>query len=176
MTSMLEVGHWKFNVWHQTYLCIFIYFFYSGCRLKHFQSLCQRFSPLFSVCTAEVSVSCWSWSFALPSTCLEEHTARQGVQALLLLLSNFVETNCILTVSVLRYQTWHLLVFCCSPFTSSVLCIQRWSSADLSCDQELFELLLPFCPFEPALPRYSSAQWIFFSPPWHFSLISRGCA
>lgn len=85
----------------------------------------------------------------------------------ILLLSNFVETNCILTVSVLRFQTWHLLVFCCSPFTSSVLCIQRWSSAYLSCDQELFELLLPFCHLEPALPRYSSTQLIF-PPPLTF--------
>lgn len=81
-----------------------------------------------------------------------------GQPSSLLLLSHFAEINCNLSLSVLWYQTWHLLVFCCSPFTQ-VCCASR--DADLQ--TKVF--------FQSNLPSD-----FFLSPSWPFSLIFRGCA
>ncbi len=69
------------------------------------------------------------------------------------------------------------VVFCCwSPSASGfdVLCVQRWYSAYLGCNEWLFELLLPFyylysvCPFSSDLWHQqgifihtTAAHWIF---------------
>ncbi len=55
--------------------------------------------------------------------------------------------NCILRVLFLSDRSGTGVVFCCwSPSASGfdVLCVQRWYSADLGCNEWLFELLLSF--------------------------------
>lgn len=69
-------------------------------------------------------------------------------------------------------RTW-----CCSPASSrlDMLCVQRWYSALLSCNELLFELLLFFYHLKPLCPfsEYSHQQG-FFNPTtathWLFSL------
>lgn len=57
-----------------------------------------------------------------------------------------------------------VVLCCCSPsasrFTTS--CVQRCSSAHLSCNEMLFELLL-FSQFEPVRP-FTTDLWVFFLP------------
>ncbi len=79
---------------------------------------------------------------------IETHQTRQRFSNLLLL--NFGEPVWIVVSVSCSYLTGAApgVVFCCwSPSASGfdVLCIQRWSSAHLGCNEWLFELLLPFC-------------------------------
>ncbi len=54
--------------------------------------------------------------------------------------------NCIVSCSYLMAVALGM-VFCCCPSTSrsNVLCVQRYSSVYLGCNDCLFEWLLPFC-------------------------------
>ncbi len=75
---------------------------------------------------------------------IETHHRRQRFSNLV--LSNFwwACANCSLSFLFLAPG---VVFCCCSPSASEfdVLCIQRWYSAYLGCNEWLFELLLPFC-------------------------------
>ncbi len=80
-----------------------------------------------------------------------------------LLLSNFGESELIVSSVCCSYLTGaaHGVVFCCwSPSASGfdVLCVQRWYSAYLGCNEWLFELLLSFYHLYPVFP-FSSDLW-----------------
>ncbi len=75
----------------------------------------------------------------------------------------WVCVNCILRFLFLSNRSGTGVVFCCcSPSASGfdVLCVQRWYSAYLGCNEWLFELLLPF---------YQQCQrsWLFSQQPKH---------
>ncbi len=77
----------------------------------------------------------------------ETHHTRQRFSNLL--LSSFGESVWIVSSVCCSYLTGAApgVVFCCwSPSASGfdVLCVQRWYSAYLGCNEWLFELLLPF--------------------------------
>ncbi len=78
---------------------------------------------------------------------IETHQTRQRFSNLL--SSNFVEPVRIVASVSCSWLTGAApgVVFCCwSPSASgfNVLCVQRWYSAYLGCNEWLFELLLPF--------------------------------
>ncbi len=63
-------------------------------------------------------------------------------------LSKVNSLSCSRNQSEMIWALKHGVVFCCcSPSASgfNVLCVQRWYSAYLGCNEWLFELLLPFC-------------------------------
>ncbi len=86
--------------------------------------------------------------------------------------------NCILRVLFLADRSGTrcgLLLLEPICFRVQVLCVQRWYSADLGCNEWLFELLLPFYHLSPVCPFSSdlwhqqgifihttAAHWIFF--------------
>ncbi len=78
---------------------------------------------------------------------IKTHQTRQRFYNLL--LSSFDESVWIVSSVCCSYLTGAApgVVFCCwSPSASGfdVLCVQRWYSADLGCNEWLFELLLSF--------------------------------
>ncbi len=69
--------------------------------------------------------------------------------------------NCILHFLFLVDRMAPGVVFCCWSTSDSgfdVLCVQRWYSAYLGCNEWLFELLLPFYHLYPVYP-FSSDPW-----------------
>ncbi len=110
---------------------------------------------------------------------IETHQTRQRFYNLL--LSDFGEPVWIVACVSCSYLTGAApgVVFCCwSPSASGfdVLCVQRWYSAYLGCNEWLFELLLPFYHLYPVCP-FSSELWhqqgIFIhttAAHWIFSL------
>ncbi len=87
------------------------------------------------------------WNHLNVAAEIETHQTRQRFSNLL--LSNFGESVWIVASVSCSYLTGAApgVVFCCcSPSASGfdVLCVQRWYSAHLGCNEWLFELLLPF--------------------------------
>ncbi len=101
-----------------------------------------RMDPRFHVLYAKF----WPYHLNVAAE-TETHQIRQRFSNLL--LSNFGEPVWIVASVSCSYLTGAApgVVFCCcSPSASGfdVLCVQRWYSAYLGCNEWLFELLLPF--------------------------------
>ncbi len=120
---------------------------------------------------------------------IETHQTRQRFSNLL--LSGFGDPVWIVSSVSCSYLTRAApgVVFCCCSTSASgfdVLCVQRWYSAYIGCNEWLFELLLPFyhlypvCPFSSDINKaFSSTRlpltgyFLFFGP---FSVNPRdGC-
>ncbi len=100
-----------------------------------------RMDPCFHVLFAKF------WLYHLNAAEIETHQTRQRFSNLL--LSNFGDSVWIVSSVCCSYLTGAApgVVFCCWSSSASgfdVLCVQRWYSAELGCNEWLFELLLPF--------------------------------
>ncbi len=136
---------------------------YSGrlWRLNDAQLVLRKYPPHHY--TTTTSLNCWDkagwihafmffyakfWPYHLNVAAeLETHQNRQHFSNLL--LSNFGESVEIVASVSCSYLTGAApgVVFCsCIPSASGfdVLCVQRWYSAYLGCNERLFELLLSF--------------------------------
>ncbi len=109
----------------------------------------DRMDPCFQVLYAKF----WPYHLNVAAE-IETHQTRQRFYNLL--LSSFGESVWIVvsvSCSYLTGATPGVVFCCCSPSSSGfdVLCVQRWYSAHLGCNEWLFELLV-FRSFLTSLP------------------------